>query len=78
MQRQLLLWSREQGLHLMSDNGCQPTAVALMKTGATLGITQTFTVLSYNSPYENANTGRLMRSLKEELLWVHERTSPVD
>lgn len=60
----------------MSDNGCQPTSVAFMKACATLGITQTFT--SYNNPKGNADTERLMRTLKEELLWLHEWTSPLE
>jgi putative transposase len=41
-----------------------------MKTCATLGITQAFT--SYNNPKGNADTERLMRTLKEELLWLRE------
>ncbi len=65
-----------QGLALMSDNGCQPTSVAFMKACATLGITQTFT--SYNNPKGNADTKRLMRTLKEELLWLREWTSPLE
>ncbi len=63
-------------LSLMSDNGCQPTSVAFMKACATLGITQTFT--SYNNPEGNADTEHLMRTLKEELLWLREWTSPLE
>ncbi len=55
-----------QGLSLMSDNGCQPTSVAFMNTCAPLGITQAFT--SDHNPKGNADTERLMRTLKEELL----------
>ncbi len=76
VQRQFPQGSRAQGLHLMSDNGCQPTAVAFMKGCATLGITQAFT--SYNNPKGNADTERLMRTLKEELLWLREWTSPLE
>lgn len=65
-----------QGLSLMSDNGCQPTSVVFMKTCATLGITQGFT--SYNNPKGNADTERLMRTLKEELLWLREWTSALE
>ena len=43
---------------------------------ATLGITQGFT--SYNNPKGNTDTERLMRTLKEELLWLRERTSPLE
>jgi transposase InsO family protein len=60
----------------MSDDGCQPTSVAFMKTCATLGITQAFT--SENNPKGHADTERLMRTLKEELLWLRERTSPLE
>jgi putative transposase len=65
---------REQGLSLMSDNGCQPTALAFMEACNTLEIHQTFT--SYNNPKGNANTERFMRTLKEECLWLQEWTCP--
>ena len=61
-------------LHLMSDNGCQPTSVRFMATCGTLGITQAFT--SYNNPKGNADTERSIRTLKEECLWLREWTSP--
>ena len=60
--------SRDQGLHIMSDNGCQPTSVAFMATTATLGITQPFP--SYNNPKVNADKERLMRPLNEKFLWL--------
>jgi putative transposase len=65
---------RGQGLSLMSDNGCQPTSVAFMQACSTLGIQQTFT--SYNNPKGNADTERMMRTLKEECLWLYEWTCP--
>lgn len=68
--------AREHGVSLMSDNGCQPTSVAFMKACSTLGITQAFT--SYNNPKGNADTERMMRTLKEERLWLREWTSPVE
>lgn len=61
---------RDRGLHLMSDNGCQPTSNSFMKTCATLGVTQAFT--SYNNPKGNADTERFMRTMKEELFWLRE------
>ena len=64
---------RAHGLSLMSDNGCQPTSVAFMKACHHLGITQAFT--SYNNPKGNADTERVMRTVKEELLWLREWTS---
>jgi putative transposase len=66
---------RDQGLSLMSDNGCQPTAVAFMKACSTLGIQPAFT--SYHNPKGNADTERVMRTLKEECLWLQEWTSPL-
>lgn len=62
--------ARDKGLNLMSDNGCQPTSVAFMKAAANLGIRQAFT--SYNNPKGNADTERMMRTIKEECLWSRE------
>lgn len=64
------------GLSLMSDNWCQPTSVASVKTCATLRITQAFT--SYHNPKGNADTERLMRTLKQEQLWLCEWRSPLE
>jgi transposase InsO family protein len=72
--RQFPAGVRDQGLSLMSDNGCQPTALAFTKACSTLGIQQAFT--SYNNPKGNADTERVMRTLKEECLWLQEWTSP--
>jgi putative transposase len=61
---------REAGnldLHLMSDNGSQPTSVKFMSEAASLGIAQAFT--SFNNPQGNADTERLIRARKEELIW---------
>jgi putative transposase len=66
--------ARGKGLSLMSDNGCQPTSVAFMQTCSALGIQQAFT--SYSNPKGNADTERVMRTLKEECLWLQEWTSP--
>ena len=68
--------ARGQDLGLMRDNGCQPTAVAVMKACTTLGIHPTFT--SYHNPTGKADTERMMRTLTEEGLWLQEWTSPVD
>jgi transposase InsO family protein len=66
--------ARDQGLALMSDNGCQPTALAFMKAGNTLGIQQAFT--RDNNPTGNADTERMMRPLNEECLWLQEWANP--
>ncbi len=60
----------ETELNLMSDNGSQPTSRSFMETCAGLRIKQAFT--AYNNPKGNADTERMMRTLKEELCWLHE------
>lgn len=62
--------SRTDELNLMSDNGSQPTSLKFMQAAAELGIRQAFT--AYANPKGNANTERLIRTLKEELLWLRE------
>ncbi len=61
---------RNRQLHLMSDNGSQPTSVRFMKVCSVLGVHQAFT--SYNNPKGNADTERVIRTLKEELIWLRE------
>ncbi len=61
-------------LHLMSDNGSQPTSLSFMKNCQELGVHQAFT--SYNNPKGNADTERMIRTMKEELLWLKQWTSP--
>ena len=67
---------RSQGLHLMSDNGSQPTSLNFMRTCRCLDIQQAFT--SYNNPKGNADTERVFRTMKEELLWLREWHSPFE
>ena len=64
---------RGEGLKLVSDNGCQPTSTRFMKACHHLGVEQIFT--SYNNPKGNAKTERMMRTLKEELIWLREWSS---
>ena len=61
---------RDKGLRLMSDNGCQPTSVRFMSECGILGVEQVFT--SYNNPKGNADTERMIRTIKEELIWLNE------
>lgn len=63
-----------QGLKLMSDNGSQPTSVMFMRECGILEIDQAFT--SYNNPKGNADTERMIRTMKEECLWLREWKSP--
>lgn len=59
--------ARGVGIKLMSDNGSQPTAISFMRECDVLDIEQAFT--SYNNPKGNADTERVMRTLKEEFFW---------
>jgi putative transposase len=61
---------RGKGLNLMSDNGSQPTSLRFMKACSELEIHQVFT--SYNNPKGNADTERMIRTMKEELFWLRE------
>ena len=65
--------TRGKGIKLVSDNGCQPTSVAFMKAASLMGIEQIFT--SYNNPKGNAETERVFRTLKEEIVWTREYQS---
>lgn len=67
---------RERGLHLMSDNGSQPTSETFMKACSLLDVHQAFT--SYNNPKGNADTERQMRTIKEELIWLQEWRDPYE
>jgi len=58
---------------LISDNGSQPTSTSFMRDMATLGIEQIFT--SYDNPRGNADTERVIRTTKEEVIWLNEFSS---
>jgi putative transposase len=72
--RQFPEGAQGQGLSLMSDTGCQPTSTALMRACGTLGIQQAFT--SDHNPKGNADTERVIRTLKAACLWWQEWTCP--
>lgn len=57
----------------MGDDGSQPTSRSFVETCAGLGIKQAFS--AYNNPKGNADPERMMRTLKEELCWLQERSS---
>jgi transposase InsO family protein len=59
---------------LISDNGCQPTSERYMKSCSELGIRQIFT--SWNNPKGNADTERVFRTMKEDLVWPYDWQSP--
>jgi len=52
----------------MSDNGSQPTSLSFMKACFNLEVEQAFT--SYNNPKGNADTERMISTMKEELFWL--------
>lgn len=54
----------------MSDNGSQPRSLSFMKACYNLEVEQVFT--SYNNPRGNADTERMIRTIKEELFWLRE------
>jgi putative transposase len=62
---------RGKGLKPLSDNGGQPTSLRFMKACSNLEVDQVFT--SYNNPRGNANTERMIRTMKEELFWLREQ-----
>jgi len=74
MNRQFPAGIEGQTLSLMADNGCQPTSLAFMRACAALGIRQAFT--SSSNPKGNADTERFLGTLKEQLVWLREWTSP--
>ena len=66
--------AKERSLFLISDNGCQPTSENYMKNCSVLGIKQIFT--TWNNPKGNADTERVMRTIKEDLVWPHDWDCP--
>ncbi len=58
---------------LVSDHGCQPTSKAFKDACAEVEIQQIFA--SYSNPKGNAETERMMRTIKEDLVWPREFTS---
>jgi transposase InsO family protein len=62
---------RETGaLRLVSDNGCQPSSESFLRECRALNIQQIFT--SYDNPKGNADTERVIRTIKEDLVWPRE------
>lgn len=59
-----------QGVNLISDNGSQPTSRRYRTACQALRINQIF--ITYDNPKGNAETERLIRTLKEEAIWPYE------
>ena len=68
--------SKDQTLFLISDNGSQPTSSKFMQACSVLEIKQIFTC--YNNPKGNADTERVIRTIKEDLIWIKEWKTPFD
>lgn len=68
--------SKPRELYLISDNGSQPTSNKYMQACSVLEIKQIFA--SYNNPKGNADTERVMRTIKEDFIWVKEFSSPIE
>lgn len=62
-------------LKLISDNGSQPTSTKFMKELSFLGIKQIFT--TWNNPKGNADTERVMRTIKEDLVYPNDWNNPI-
>jgi transposase InsO family protein len=62
--------SRGKGVKLISDNGSQPTSRRYGEVCQLLEIEQIFT--TYDNPKGNADTERVIRTLKEEAIWPYE------
>lgn len=68
--------TKERALRLISDNGSQPTSHKFMQACSVMEIEQIFA--SYNNPKGNADTERVIRTIKEDFIWTREFTSPFD
>ena len=67
--------ARGQGLPLMRENGCQPTARAFMEACSPLGIHPACTGAA--NPKGHADPERLMRTLKGACLWLRDWACPL-
>jgi len=63
-------------LFMVSDNGSQPTSVGFMAACNVLQIKQIFA--SYNNPKGNADTERVIRTIKEDLVWPNDFQTPFE
>jgi putative transposase len=66
----------KERLFLISDNGCQPTSQRFMMSCSLLGIKQIFT--TWSNPKGNSDTERVMRTIKEDLVWCYDWDNPFD
>lgn len=64
----------KEQLFLISDNGCQPTSQRFMMNTSILGVKQIFT--TWSNPKGNSDTERVMRTIKEDLVWCYDWDHP--
>ena len=62
------IFNKPSELFLISDNGSQPTSEKFMQACSILKIKQIFTC--DDNPKGNADTERVIRTLKEDLIWL--------
>jgi len=67
---------KQQELYLVSDNGSQPTSESFMRACSVMEIKQIFA--SYSNPKGNADTERVIRTIKEDFVWVSDYSSSVE
>jgi putative transposase len=65
---------KDRSLLLISDNGCQPTSQRFMMNCSILGLKQIFT--TWSNPKGNSDTERVMRTIKEDLVWTYDWDNP--
>jgi transposase InsO family protein len=68
--------TEKKQLFLISDNGCQPTSQRFMMSCSLLGIKQIFT--TWSNPKGNSDTERVMRTIKEDIVWPYDWDNPFD
>ncbi len=68
--------SKSCDLFLISDNGSQPTSQKFMQACSVLEIKQIFA--SYSNPKGNADTERVIRTIKEDFIWLQEWQTPFE
>jgi transposase InsO family protein len=68
--------SLKERLFLISDNGCQPTSQRFMMNCSLLGLKQIFT--TWSNPKGNSDTERVMRTIKEDIVWPYDWDNPFD
>ena len=66
----------DKNLFLVSDNGYQPTSQRYIEACSTLGIKQIFA--SWSNPKGNADTERVFRTLREDLIWSNDWDNPFE